>query len=55
MKEDVDSFVLKCLTCQQVKAEHQKSTGLLQSLLVAEMRTHHDGLCDKFAKLIEGA
>ena len=29
MKRDVASFVSKCLTCQQVKVEHQRPAGLL--------------------------
>ena len=36
MKRHVGDFVRRCLTCQQVKAEHQKPTGLLQPLDVAE-------------------
>ena len=36
MKRHVGDFVRRCLTCQQVKAEHQKPTGLLQPLEVAE-------------------
>ena len=32
MKWDVAEFVERCLTCQQVKAEHQKLAGPLQSL-----------------------
>ena len=32
MKRDVASFVAKCLTCQQVKFEHQKPGGQLQPL-----------------------
>ena len=34
MKRDIVEFVSKCLTCQQVKAEHQKPIGLLKSLLI---------------------
>nr|GEW70213.1 retrotransposon protein, putative, Ty3-gypsy subclass [Tanacetum cinerariifolium] len=30
MKEDVATYVSKCLTCTKVKAEHQKMSGLLQ-------------------------
>ncbi|XP_071909683.1 uncharacterized protein [Coffea arabica] len=30
LKKDVAEYVQKCLTCQQVKAEHQKPSGLLQ-------------------------
>ena len=32
MKIDVTEYVSKCLTCQQVKAEHQVPTGLLNPL-----------------------
>lgn len=30
MKRDIAEFISKCLVCQQVKAEHQVSDGLLQ-------------------------
>ncbi|GJZ01208.1 reverse transcriptase domain-containing protein [Tanacetum coccineum] len=30
MKDDIATYVSKCLTCTKVKAEHQKSSGLLQ-------------------------
>ena len=36
MKQHVGDFVRQCLTCQQVKAEHQNLAGLLQPLEVAE-------------------
>ena len=32
MKREVAEFVERCLTCQQVKAEHQRPSGLLQPL-----------------------
>jgi hypothetical protein len=32
MKGDVAKFVAKCLTCQQVKVEHQRPSGLLQPI-----------------------
>ena len=32
MKREIAEFVSKCLTCQQIKIEHQKSAGLLQPL-----------------------
>ena len=32
MKKEIASFVSKCLTCQQVKAEHQKPAGKIQLL-----------------------
>ena len=41
MKRHVGDFVRRCLTCQQVKAEHQKPTGLLHSLEVAEWKWEH--------------
>ena len=34
MKKDAIEFVSRCLICQQVKAEHQRPVGLLQSLLI---------------------
>ena len=34
MKRDVTEYVSKCLTCQQVKAEHQFPTSLLNPLPV---------------------
>ena len=36
MKRSIDSFVAKCIVCQQVKAEHQKPTGLLNPLDIPE-------------------
>ena len=36
MKRHVGDLFRRCLTCQQVKAEHQKPAGLLQPLEVAE-------------------
>ena len=41
MKRHVGDFVRRCLTCQQVKAEYQKSAGLLQPLEVAEWKWEH--------------
>ena len=38
MKRDVATFVAKCLTCQQVKAEHQRPAGLLQPLPIPEWK-----------------
>ena len=35
------SDVARCLTCQQVKAEHQIPAGLLQPLPVAEWKYEH--------------
>ena len=38
MKRDVTEYVTRCLTCQQVKAEHQRPSGLLQPLWVPEWK-----------------
>ena len=38
MKRDIFDFVSKCLVCQQVKAEHQVPTGLLQPIMVPEWK-----------------
>ena len=34
MKKNVADFVARCLTCQQVKAEHQAPSGMLQPLSI---------------------
>ena len=41
MKRHIGDFVRRCLTCQRVKAEHQKPAGLLQPLAVAEWKWEH--------------
>ena len=38
MKGDVAKFVSKCLTCQKVKAEHQRPAGELQPIEVPEWK-----------------
>ena len=38
MKKDVAEFVYRCLICQQVKAEHQRPAGLLQSLPIPQWK-----------------
>ena len=38
MKRDVTEFVTKCMTCQQVKAEHQKPAGLLQPIEIPQWK-----------------
>ena len=38
MKVDVADFVARCLTCQQVKAEHQHPGGYLQPLTIPEWK-----------------
>ena len=32
MKRDIAYFVSKCITCQQVKVEHQKPEGMTQEI-----------------------
>ena len=41
MKRRIADFVPRCLTCQQVKVEHQKLAGLLQPLEVAKWKWEH--------------
>ena len=41
MKRHIGDFVRQCLTCQQIKAEHQRPAGLLQPLEVAEWKWEH--------------
>nr|GEY24638.1 putative reverse transcriptase domain-containing protein [Tanacetum cinerariifolium] len=36
MKADIATYVSKCMTCAKVKAEHQKSSGLLQQPEIPE-------------------
>ena len=38
MKKDITEYVAKCLTCQQVKAEHQVPSGLLQLISVPKWK-----------------
>ena len=38
MKNDVATFVSKCLTCQKVKAEHQRPGGELQKISIPEWK-----------------
>ena len=38
MKREVADFVARCLICQQVKVEHQKPPGKLQSLDIPEWK-----------------
>ena len=41
MKKDVARYVSKCAVCQQVKIEHQRPGGLLQSLPIPEWKWDH--------------
>ncbi|KAL2246237.1 UNVERIFIED_CONTAM: Transposon Tf2-12 polyprotein [Sesamum indicum] len=46
MKKDVAEFVAKCITCQQVKAEHQAPAGKLRPLSTRmEVGEDHYGFC----------
>ena len=38
MKRDISKFVIKCLVCQRVKAEHQVLAGLLQPIRIPEWK-----------------
>ena len=38
MKRDISEFVSRCLICQQVKAEHQVPSGLLQLIMIPEWK-----------------
>ncbi|GJU47183.1 putative reverse transcriptase domain-containing protein [Tanacetum coccineum] len=38
MKADITTYVIKCLTCSKVKAEHQKPSGLLQQPEIPEWK-----------------
>ncbi|KAG8499496.1 hypothetical protein CXB51_005958 [Gossypium anomalum] len=41
MKREISEFIAKCLICQQVKAEHQVPTGLLQPIMIPEWKWEH--------------
>ncbi|KAK1431803.1 hypothetical protein QVD17_08482 [Tagetes erecta] len=41
MKREVEVYVSKCLTCLQVKAEHQNSYGKIQPLEIPERKWEH--------------
>ena len=41
MRRDIAHFMEQCLTCQQVKAEHQRPSGLLKPLLVLVWKWEH--------------
>ena len=41
MKQHVGYFFRRCLTCQQVRTEHQRPIGLLKPLEVAEWKWEH--------------
>ena len=41
MKRDIAEYVAKCLTCQKVKIEHQRASGLLQPLEIPVWKWEH--------------
>ena len=41
LKEDVARTCLTCQVCQQVKAEHKRPGGLLESILTPEWKWEH--------------
>jgi hypothetical protein len=38
MKKEIVEFVSKCLTCQKIKAEHQRPSGPFQPLDIPEWK-----------------
>ena len=38
MNKELAEYLARCIECQQVKAEHQHPTGLLQSLPILEWK-----------------
>ena len=38
MKKDISEYVSKCMTCQQVKVEHQVPSGLLNPLPIPQWK-----------------
>ena len=38
MKKDIAEYVSKCLTCQQVKVEHQVPSGLLNLIPIPQWK-----------------
>ncbi|WOG92319.1 hypothetical protein DCAR_0311582 [Daucus carota subsp. sativus] len=41
MKKEIAQWISKCYTCQRVKAEHQKPSGLIQPLEIPEWKWEH--------------
>ncbi|WOH14708.1 hypothetical protein DCAR_0934230 [Daucus carota subsp. sativus] len=41
MKKEIAQWIGKCYTCQRVKAEHQKPSGLIQPLEIPEWKWEH--------------
>ena len=48
MKKEIASFVSRCLTCQQVKAEHQRQRGhTVTPYSSMKIEEDHYGFCDR--------
>ena len=41
MKKHIATFISQCPMCQQIKAEHQRPSGLLQSLEIPQWKWEH--------------
>ena len=57
MKKEILGFISRCLTCQQVKAEHQRPRGedTVTSYSSMEMGEDHYGFCDRSSTNSEAA
>ncbi|GKD64136.1 putative reverse transcriptase domain-containing protein [Tanacetum coccineum] len=55
MKKDIAKYVSKCLTCLKVKAEHQRSSGLLQQPEIPRTSSGHDTICVIVDRLTKSA
>ena len=53
MEKEIASFVSRCLTCQQVKAEHQRTVGKIQLLPIPVWKWEKCKVFIKWASLIE--
>ena len=56
MNRDIFEFVARCLTCQQVKVEHLRPGGLLQSFSIPEWKWEHISMdfVDDFPRSAKG-
>lgn len=41
MKNEIAGYVTRCLSCQQIKTEHQKPPGLLHHLEIPKWKWEH--------------
>ena len=56
IKRDIAKFVSKCLTCQQVKLEHQRPSGIIATITHSRVEMGHDchGFCEWFISYVKG-